>query len=49
VSESTKSLLAWIVGVMVAAAVAVLSVIFVMDIYLAVQEPTEPVRIQGRR
>jgi hypothetical protein len=49
VSESSRSLLRWIVGVLAAAALAILSMIFVMDIYLALQETTEPVSIQGRR
>ena len=47
-SGSTKSLLSWIAGVLVAAAVAILSVIFVMDIYLALQEPSEPVPVERR-
>ena len=45
---STKSLLMWIAGVLVAAAVAILSLIFVMDVYLALQEPVEPVSIERR-
>ena len=44
-SGSTKSLLRWIAGVLVAAAVAILSIVFVMDIYLALQDPAEPVPV----
>jgi hypothetical protein len=46
---STKSLLTWIAGVLVAAAVAILSMIFVMDLYFALQQPAEPAPIEGRR
>jgi hypothetical protein len=42
---STKSLLTWIAGVLVAAAIAILSMIFAMDVYLALQEPAEPVPV----
>jgi hypothetical protein len=45
---STKSLLTWIAGVLVAAAIAILSMIFAMDVYLALQEPAEPVPIEDR-
>jgi hypothetical protein len=42
-SGSTKSLLTWIVGVLVAAVIAILSVIFAMEVYFALQEPGERV------
>ena len=48
-SGSTKSLSTWIAGVLVAAVAAILSVIFVMDIYLTLQERAEPMPIEGRR
>ena len=37
--RGSKSLLTWIAGVLVAAVIAVLGVIFMMDIYIALQEP----------
>jgi hypothetical protein len=37
----------WIAGVLVAAVIAILSVIFAMDVYLALRE--ERVPIEGRR
>lgn len=46
---STKGLLTWIAGVLVAAAVAILSMIFVMDVYLALQQPVKSAPIEGRR
>ena len=46
-SGSTKSLLAWTAGVLVAAVVAFLSMIFVMEIVRALQEP-EPVHVERR-
>ncbi|MGA2999322.1 hypothetical protein [Bradyrhizobium sp.] len=42
---STKSLLMWIAGALVAAVIAILSVIFAMDVYLALQDPAEPVPV----
>jgi hypothetical protein len=39
---STKSLLTWIAGVLVAAVIAILSVIFAIEVYLALQDPAEP-------
>ena len=39
VMRGSKSLLTWIAGVLVAAVIAVLGVIFMMDIYIALQEP----------
>ena len=47
-SGSTKSLLHWAGGVLVAAVVAILSIVFVLDIYIALQEP-EPVSVDSRR
>jgi hypothetical protein len=44
---STKSILNWTAGVLVAAAIAVLSLIFVFDIYITLQQP-EPTPIQRR-
>lgn len=46
---STKSSLTWIAGVLVAAVIAILSVIFAMDMYLALQDPAEPMPVEDRR
>jgi hypothetical protein len=48
---STKSLLTWVAGVLVAAVIAILSVIFALDVYLALQEPAErlPLPVEDRR
>ena len=42
---STKSWLTWIAGVLVAALIAILGVIFAMEVYLALQYPAEPVPV----
>jgi hypothetical protein len=48
---STKQLFIWVGGVIVAAAIAILGMIFAMDVFLALQEPAErvPVLIEDRR
>ena len=46
--RGSKSLLTWIAGVLAAAVIAILSVIFVMDIYLALEKPSEPAPIERR-
>jgi hypothetical protein len=46
---STKSLLTWIAGALVAAVIAILGVIFAMDVYLTLRDPAEPVPIEDRR
>ena len=38
--RGSKSLLTWIAGVLVAAVIAVLGVIFMMDIYIALKNPS---------
>jgi hypothetical protein len=42
---STKRLLTWIASVLVAAVIAIQSMILAMDVYLALQEPAEPVPV----
>jgi hypothetical protein len=42
---STKQLLMWVGGVIVAAVIAILSMIIAMNVYLALQDPAEPVPV----
>ena len=44
---STKGLLMWIAGVLVAAVIAILGVVFAMDVYLALEDP--PMTVQDVR
>jgi hypothetical protein len=46
---STKSLLTWIAGVLVAAMIAILGVIFAMEVYLALEDPGKPTTVQYLR
>jgi hypothetical protein len=46
---STKSLLMWIAGVLVAAVIAILGVIFAMDVYLVLDDPVKPMTVQDVR
>ena len=42
---SSKELLMWIVGGVIAVVIAILSMIFAMEVYFALQEPAEPVPV----
>jgi hypothetical protein len=46
---STKGLLMWIAGVLVAAVIAILGVVFAMDVYLALEDPVKPMTVQDVR
>jgi hypothetical protein len=46
---STKSLLMWIAGVLVAAVIAILGVVFAMDVYLALEDPGRRMTVQDLR
>jgi hypothetical protein len=42
---SSKELLMWIVGGVIAVVIAILSMIFAMEVYFALQEPAEQVPV----
>jgi hypothetical protein len=44
---STKELLMWIAGMLAAAGIAILAVLYVVDHFIAPHDPTDPLTVNG--